>query len=93
MREPVDWSRREDHIAERGLTAAMANEALDDPDRVEFVPDPKSKTGDSDRTIGYSVTAGRLLVVITVGAEGKVYGATCWPANSTQRRIYRERNQ
>jgi uncharacterized DUF497 family protein len=89
----ADWSQRGEYIAKRGMTVAMANEALSDPARVELVPDPASTSGASDRTIGYSETAGRLLVVITVRDGDKVYGANCWPANSTHRRMYREENQ
>jgi hypothetical protein len=44
----------------------MAAEALDDPDVMAFIPDPKSRSGKSSRLIGYSPTAGRLLVVIVV---------------------------
>ncbi|ETZ40469.1 MULTISPECIES: transposase [Mycobacterium avium complex (MAC)] len=74
-------------------TVAMAAEALDDPDVVAFIPDPKSRSGKSSRFIGYSPTAERLLVVIVVDHHGQHYGANCWPANPTDQRIYRERTE
>lgn len=73
-------------------TPAMAVEALDDPDAVAFVPDPKSRTGNSHRYIGFSPTVERVLVVIVVEHQGQHYGANCWPANSTDQRIYQEGN-
>ena len=73
-------------------TVAMAVEALNDPDVVAFVPDPKSRSGKSSRFIGFSPTADRVLVVIVVDHDGQQYGANCWPANPTDQRIYRERN-
>jgi hypothetical protein len=73
-------------------TVAMAVEALNDPDVVAFIPDPKSRSGRSNRFIGFSPAAGRVLVVIVVDHDGRQYGANCWPANPTDQRIYRERN-
>jgi hypothetical protein len=73
-------------------SVAMAVEALTDPDVVAFIPDPKSRSGNSSRFIGFSPTAGRVLVVIVVDHHGQRYGANCWPANPTDQRIYRERN-
>ena len=70
-------------------TVAMAVEALNDPDVVAFIPDPKSRSGKSSRFIGFSPTADRVLVV---DHGGRRYGANCWPANPTDQRIYRERN-
>lgn len=35
-------------------TVAMAVEALNDPDVVAFIPDPKSRSGKSSRFIGFS---------------------------------------
>ncbi|MCA2312568.1 transposase [Mycobacterium intracellulare subsp. chimaera] len=74
-------------------TVAMAAEALDDPDVVAFIPDPKSRSGKSSRFIGYSLTAGRLVVVIVVEHQGQHYGANCWRANSTDQRTYQGRTK
>ena len=71
-------------------TAAVAVEALNDPDVVAFIPDPKSRSGKSNRFIGFSPSAGRVLVVIVVDHDGGQYGANCWPASPTDQRIYRE---
>lgn len=38
----VDWSKRGEYIAKRGMTRAIANEALADPDALVQVPDPAS---------------------------------------------------
>jgi hypothetical protein len=59
---------------------------------VAFIPDPKSRSGKSNRFIGFSPTAERVLIVIVVDHDGRQYGANCWLANPTDRRIYRERN-
>jgi hypothetical protein len=52
-------------------------------------PDPKSKTGRSVRTIGYSTTAPALITVITLDHEGTIHGVNGWRANDSARR-YRE---
>jgi hypothetical protein len=74
-------------------TVEMAIEAVNDPDVVGFVPDPKSRSGKSHRFIGFSPTADRVLVVIVVVHGDRQYGANCCPANLTDQRIYRERNK
>lgn len=73
-------------------TVEMATEAVNDPDAVGFIPDPKSRSGKSSRFIGFSPTAERVLVVIVVSHQGRQYGANCWPANTTDQNTYRERN-
>jgi hypothetical protein len=52
-------------------TVAMAVEAINDPDVVAFIPDPKSRSGKSNRFIGCSPTADRVLVVIVVDHDGQ----------------------
>ncbi len=84
------WIHRQAHLAPHGVTVEQAEEALLDPDRVVFDPDPKSKSGRSVRTIGYSRSAGAGLCVITVTEGGLTYGATAFKANTTYQRIYRE---
>lgn len=73
-------------------TVEMATEAVNDPDVVGFIPDPKSRSSKSSRFIGFSLTADRVLVVIVVSHEDRYYGANCWPANPTDQSTYRERN-
>lgn len=73
-------------------TVAIAVDALNDPDVVAFIPDPKSQSGKSNRFIGFSSSVNRILVVIVVDYHGQLYGANCWPANPADQRIYRERN-
>jgi len=90
----VDWSERGEYMSRRhGVSLTMASEALADQDRVVFDPDPKSATGRSVRTIGYSPTAGALITVITVQHQGTVYGANGWRSNSADQRQYREESQ
>lgn len=89
----ADWSKRGAYIAiKHQTTPAQADEALFDPDRVVLEPDPASKSGVSVRTIGYSVSRGALVTVITVVEEGVVFGINAWPSNPTDRRRYLERN-
>ncbi|QXC46773.1 transposase (plasmid) [Rhodococcus qingshengii] len=73
-----------------GLTPMMANEALADPNRLFCSPDPASKSGASDRTIGWSDLAGAVLVVITVADDGVVFGVNGWIGNDTAKRLYQE---
>lgn len=77
-------------LARHGIHPEWADEALSDPDAVVLDPDPSSKSGQSVRTIGWSVTASRLITVITLVHEGTLYGVNGWESNSTDRRVYRE---
>lgn len=86
----VDWSERGEYIAKRGMTPAIADEALADPDALVQDPDPASRSGVSVRTIGYSATFGALVTVITVEDEGLVYGINAWKANAKDIRKYQE---
>lgn len=86
----VDWSHRAEYMHHRhGTTATQANEALADPDAEVFDPDYASKSARSVRTIGWSATANRLLVVITLAEDGVVYGLNGWPANAVDTRHYK----
>jgi hypothetical protein len=86
----VDWSHRGEYIAKRlGMTPAVADEALTDPDALVQDPDPASRSGLSVRTIGYSATFGGLVTVITVEEDGAVWGINAWPSNDTDTRKYR----
>jgi uncharacterized DUF497 family protein len=87
----VDWSHRSDYIvANHGVTAEQADEALADPAAVVFDPDYNSKSGESVRTIGDSPSFGDILTVITVEEDGAVYGANAWRANDRDRRYYEQ---
>ncbi|MGA5467194.1 transposase [Mycobacterium sp. NPDC050041] len=88
----VDWSKRGEYIAKRpGMTPAVANEALADPDALVLDPDPASRSGVSVRTIGFSTTFGALVTVLTVEEDGTVFGLNAWPSNKTDARKYREK--
>jgi hypothetical protein len=85
----VDWSHRTEYMQQRhGTTVEQANEALADPDAEVFDPDYASKSGRSVPTIGWSATASRLLVVITIAEDGVIYGLNGWPANDVDTRHY-----
>ena len=86
-----DWSFAENHMRDRhGIEPAWAEEALRDPDALTIRPDPASRSGRSVRTIGFSTSAGCLLMIITV-AEGTVtYGVNGWRASVTDMRRYKE---
>ncbi len=76
-----------------GVSVEAADEALADPDRLVFDPDYASQSGRSVRTIGQSISAGRLLTVITVDEDGVVYGVNGWPSNDIDTRHYREHRE
>ncbi|WP_343599552.1 transposase [Mycobacterium sp.] len=66
----VDWCRRADYIRERhGISAAWADEAVNDRHAVWQVPDPASRSGLSVRVIGYSPSARMVLTVILISAD------------------------
>lgn len=73
-----------------GIAPWVADEALDDPERVVLDPDSSSKSGRSVRVIGYSPLAADLITVIILEHEGTTYGVNGWYANPTDRRRYRE---
>jgi hypothetical protein len=85
----VDWSERDAHMFTRhGLQTWVADEALEDPNRIVIEPDYASKSGASVRIIGYSPTLKTVLTVIVVVDEGREYGASGWESNSKDRSIY-----
>jgi uncharacterized DUF497 family protein len=75
-------------LTRHGVTSAEATEAVNDPEALVRSPDPASRSGKSDRYIGYSTTRNELLVVILVRHEGAIYGGNAWPANEAHRRLY-----
>lgn len=74
------------------VTTGEANEALSDVDAVWFEPDPKSKTGQSIRVIGYCPSRREILTVILVRepSADQLWGANGWVSNSADRAMYRE---
>ena len=78
-------------VASHNVTVTQAEEALTDPERVAQIPDPASKSGKSDRYIGWSTSRNELLVVIVIHEGAILYGGNAWPANTTAKRIYKER--
>lgn len=90
----VDWTHGAAHMwASHQVSVAESTEALADVDALLFDPDPKSKSGNSARVLGYSPSATAVLVVILVHREdppGGWWGANGWRADSADRRIYRE---
>lgn len=93
MAGSIDWTHRAEHIAKHGLTPELANEAAADPRAVVIDPDPASKTGKSVRIIGYARSVDQVLVVIVVPDGGHLWGASAWPANTTNLNLYLERNR
>ena len=90
----ADWSERGEYIlARHGIHPTWADQALDDPDRVVITPDPASKSGRGVRTIGWSYTASRIITVITLVDNGRLYGVNGWVANSSDQRLYREEDR
>ena len=102
MHNEVDWSHRGAYIATRSsrksgdfdVLPVWADEAVNDPTRVWFEPDPAGKSGETIRVIGYSTGGGRILVVILIrkgdGEFGDFWGVNAWAANPSHQRKYRE---
>ena len=100
--ESVDWKAlpdAADHMFGRHqVTPEQADEAVNDVEAVWFDPDPKSRSGQSVRVIGYSYSARSVLTIILLHAHNQLeprswYGVNGWRSNSTERRIYREEAQ
>jgi hypothetical protein len=96
--ELPDWRQRGVYIRNRSrrkpgdtdIEPSWANEAYVDPDAVTFDPDYASLSGRSVRTIGYSITAGFLITVITLLDDGHLYGVNAWKSNSTDAGYYED---
>lgn len=73
-----------------GVHTYEADEALADPDRVVISPDYNSRSGETVRIIGFSVSRNELLSIIVLEHEGTEYGVNGWPSNSKDRNLYRE---
>lgn len=87
--ERVDWAQRGAYMQRKhGIAPAIADEALEDPNRVVVDPDYNSESGRSVRIIGFSVTAGDVITVIVLENDGTEYGVNGWTANEKDRRFY-----
>ena len=96
--EVPDWSHRGGYIRSRtsrknrsevDIEPAWADEAYGDPDAVVLRPDPSSKSGRSDRVIGWSDSAGMLIaVIVTRDESGHLWGVNAWKANDIDTRRY-----
>ena len=84
--ERVDWSQRGAYMQRKhGIAPAIADEALEDPNRVVIDPDYNSE---SVRILGFSVTADDVITVIVLEHDGTEYGVNGWTANEKDRRLY-----
>ena len=73
-----------------GIQPAWTQEVMADADLAALEPDPKSRMGAS-RFVGYSPTAGRVLVVIAFrDTDGDLHGINAWPASGADLKIYRK---
>jgi hypothetical protein len=90
----ADWSERGEYmLARHGIHPAWANEALEDPDRLDMTSDPASKSGRAVRTIGWSYTANRIITVITPVDNGRLHGVNGWVANSSDQKLHRQEDR
>jgi hypothetical protein len=73
-----------------GVEPDWTQEVMSDVDLLAFEPDPKSRMG-AARFIGWSLTAGRVLVIITYrDLDGDLHRINAWPATGSDLRIYEE---
>lgn len=87
----ADWSHRGDYIIEKhGVTAEVANDAIEDPERVVIDPDYNSTSGRSARIIGFSQIVDDLITVIVLEEESGAYGVNAWRPNARDGQIYKE---
>lgn len=92
----LDWQYRGEYIRTRSqrrrgdvdIEPQWADEAFGDQDALVDSPDPASKSGKTDRLVGYSPTARAVIVVIYLREE--LIGVNAWNANETQTRRYWE---
>jgi hypothetical protein len=90
----VDWSFAEDHVWRRhGVPVQWLTEALSDLEALVLTPDPASRSGQSVRTIGLSVSSGCLITVITVEVDGVTYGVNGWQSSKIDIHRYEEEEQ
>jgi hypothetical protein len=89
--EPAHLRRSERYAGALDIAPDEAIEAALDP-RALVARDPKSRTGEAIRVVGYSAAAGRVLVVVLLPHEhppaGLWHVATAWPADRRLREWY-----
>jgi len=89
--DPAHLRRSERYAGALDIAPDEAIEAALDP-RALVARDPKSRTGEAIRVVGYSPAAGRVLVVVLLPHEhppaGLWHVATAWPADSRLRERY-----
>lgn len=92
----LDWQFRGEYIESRSsrhsgdtdIDRVWADEAFADDDALMDSPDPASRSGKTDRLVGYSRTARMVIVVVYLRDE--LIGVNAWKANETQARRYWE---
>jgi len=92
----LDWQYRADYIRTRSsrrpgdtdIEPAWADEAFDDDAALVDSPDPASKSGRTDRLVGYCLSA-RMVIVVIYMRDGLI-GVNAWKANPTQASRYWE---
>jgi hypothetical protein len=92
----LDWQYRGRYIRTRSarrvgdtdIDPAWADEAFADDGALVDSPDPASRSGQTDRLVGYSPSA-RMVIVVIYLREGLI-GVNAWRANPTQARRYWE---
>lgn len=75
-------------VGDTDIDPAWADEAFADDGALVDSPDPASKSGQTDRLVGYSPSA-RMVIVVIYLREGLI-GVNAWRANPTQARRYWE---
>ncbi|WP_206445633.1 hypothetical protein [Agrococcus sp. KRD186] len=86
----VEWTPEAlAHMRERhGVMQEEADDAIADPNALCISPDPSSRSGMSDRWIGWSHSRAEVLVVIVVRRGENRFGANAWTANRAHRERY-----
>ncbi|MPY85145.1 MAG: hypothetical protein GEV00_17895 [Actinophytocola sp.] len=89
--EPLHLRRSLRYPGALDIEPEAAIEAAMDP-RALIAKDPKSRTGEAVRVVGYSATVNKLLVVVMLPDEhppdGLWHVATAWPAERRLRDAY-----
>jgi hypothetical protein len=92
--EPMHLRRSDRYRGAVDSEPEHAIEAVFDPRRL-VARDPKSRTGEAIRVVGYSAGMGRVLVVVLVPDAhppgGFWHVATAWPVESLLRHLYDEK--
>jgi len=89
--DPVHLRRSARYPGEVDIDPAAAMEAATDPHGL-IARDPRSRTGEAIRVIGYSATAGQVLLVVLLPDDhpptGHWHIVTAWPAGRRQTAAY-----